>query len=555
MKLENPFKKYGELKKAVKNLTSEVENQQKVTAMMVNFGGRSVLYDGEKTPNELGSAYNFELDYYTIRMRAWEAYIKSTVIQTAIKNYCLWIVGSGLKFQAEPSTSYLEQRGISLGNSRDFSGIIEAQFRLYCNSKESVFSKQMNLHILASEALKNAILSGDVLVVERYEGYQPTVQIIDGCFIGNPTNFGEIELIRAAGNYLVNGVEISPSGEHLAYWVEQNDYTFTRIAANPSGSKGKRQAWLLYGLRHKITDTRGMSLLTAVMERNAKLDRYLEASVGAAEENSKIPFTFEHDVNGMGDNPAFKQLAQTMGVSKTVNNETDTLNGYATHIAQTTGKQVYNLAPGSTLKTNTSHSDPNFSSFYTPNAELIFSTIGIPPEVAMGKYGGSYSGSRAANKSWEYKMKVERVNTLTEYFYKPIYEFWFLINFYKGNIQAPGYREAIMNNDWLILQAYNNCRFIGSGVPHIDPVVEVTAERLKLGSMYDSIPLESGEQAAENSDNLDFNEIQKLAEQEVSNNYFVLKQKSDELALAQPTQMQAIISKTIENSLNRKDLE
>lgn len=555
MKIENPFKKYGELKEAVKNLTSEVEYQRNITALMVNFGGRSVLYDGEKTPNELGSAYNFELDYYTIRMRAWEAYIKSTVIQTAIKNYCLWIVGSGLKFQSEPSTSYLEQRGISLGNSRDFSGNVEAQFRLYCNSKESVYSKQMNLHILASEALKNAILSGDVLVVERYEGYQPTVQIIDGCFIGNPTNYGEIEVIKAAGNYLVNGVEISPSGEHLAYWVEQNDYTFIRIAANPSGLKGKRQAWLLYGLRHKITDTRGMSLLTAVMERDAKLDRYLEASVGAAEENSKIPFTFEHDVNGMGDNPAFKQLAQTMGVSKTINNETDTLNGYATHIAQTTGKQVYNLAPGSTLKTNTSHSDPNFSSFYTPNAELIFSTIGIPPEVAMGKYGGSYSGSRAANKSWEYKMKVERVNTLTEYFYKPIYEFWFLINFYKGNIQAPGYREAIMNNDWLIIQAYNNCRFIGSGVPHIDPVVEVTAERLKLGSMYDSIPLESGEQAAENSDNLDFNEIQKLAEQEVSNNYFVLKQKSDELALAQPTQMQAVISKTIENSLNRKDLE
>jgi hypothetical protein len=555
MKMQNPFKKYGELKEAVKNLTVEVETQKKATALMVNFGGRSVLYDGEKTPNELGNAYNFELDYYTIRMRAWEGYIKSTVIQTAIKNYCLWIVGGGLKFQAEPATNYLAQRGINIGDSREFSGNIEAQFRLYCNSKESVFSKQMNLHILASEALKNAILSGDVLVIERYDGYQPTVQIVDGCFIGNPTNFGEIEAIKAAGNYVVNGVEILPSGEHLAYWVQQDDLTFKRISANPSGSKGKRQAWLLYGLRHKITDTRGMSLLTAVMERDAKLDRYLEASVGAAEENSKIPYTFESDVNGIGDNPAFKQLAQTMGVTKTVNNETNTLNGYATHITQTTGKQVYVLSPGQKLSTNTSHSDPNFNSFYTPNAELIFSTIGIPPEVAMGKYGGSYSGSRAANKSWEFKMKVERVNTLTEYFYKPIYEFWFLINFYKGNIQASGYRDAIMNNDWLILQAYNNCRFIGSGVPHIDPVVEVTAERLKLGSMYDSIPLESGEQASENSDNLDFIEVQKLAEQEIANNYFVLKQKTDELALAQPTKMQATISKIVESSIKLKEEE
>lgn len=555
MKLQNPFKIYSDLKNEVKTLSVEVKNQRNATALMVNFGGRSVLYDGEKTPNELGSAYNFELDYYTIRMRAWEAFIKSTVIQTAIKNYCLWIVGSGLKFQAEPSVNYLIQRGINIGDSRTFSGNIEAQFRLYCNSKESTYTKEMNLHILASEALKNAILSGDVLVIERYEGYQPTIQIVDGCFIGNPTNFGEIETIRAAGNYLINGVEVSPSGEHLAYWVQQNDLTFTRVAANPSGTKGKRQAWLLYGLRHKITDTRGMSLLTAVMERDAKLDRYLEASVGAAEENSKIPFTFEHDVNGLGDNPAFKQLAQTMGVTKTVNNETNTLDGYATHIAQTTGKTVYNLTPGATLKTNVNHSDPNFSSFYSPNAELIFATIGIPPEVALGKYGGSYSGSRAANKSWEFKMKVERVNTLTEYFYKPIYEFWFLINFYKGNIQAPGYREAIMNNDWLILQAYNNCRFIGSGVPHIDPVIEVTAERLKLGSMYDSIPLESGEQASENSDNLDFSEVQKLAEEEISNNYFVKKQQENEMALAQPapTQMQALKNQVVLNSIVKKD--
>lgn len=550
LRMENPFRKYGELKQTVRNLTQEVEEQRMATALMVNFGGRSVLYDGEKTPNELGTAYNFELDYLTLRMRAWEAFIKSTVIQTAIKNYCLWIVGSGLKFQAEPAKEYLLLRGINIGDGRDFANTIEAQFRLFCNSKESVYSKQMNLHALAGEALKNAILSGDVLIIERYSGYQPTVQIIDGCYVHNPTNFGDIEAVNAAGNNLINGVEVSTTGEHIAYWVEQDDGECVRILANPSGLKGKRQAWLLYGLRHKINDTRGMSLLTAVMERDAKLDRYLEASVGAAEENSKIPFTFEHNVNGMGDNPAFKHLAQTMGVAKTVNNETNTLDGYATHIAQTTGKQVYNMPPGAQLKTNTSHSDPNFNNFYTPNAELIYATIGIPPEVAMGKYNGSYSGSRAANKSWEFKMKVERVNTLTEFFYKPIYEFWFLINFYKGNITAPGYREAIMNNDWLIVQAYNGCRFIGSGVPHIDPVVEVTAERLKLGSMYDSVPLESGEQAAENSDNLDFNEIQRLAEQEISNSYFVKKNQEHELAQKQPNQIQSLAQQVISSRIN-----
>lgn len=535
-------KKITELTTKVETLVSEVEKQKEVNAMIVNFGGRSILFDGEKTPNELGTPYNFELDYQAMRMRAWEGYIKSTVIQTAIKNYCMWIVGAGLKFQAEPNAEYLKQRKIEIENT-NFTDIVEAQFRLYCNDKQSTYSKQMNLHALANEALKNAIMAGDVLVIQRYEGYQPTVQIIDGCFICDPTDYSAFNIAKEKGNTIYNGVEVSETGEHIAFYVLQTDGSSVRILANPSGEKGKKQAWLLYGLRHKITDTRGMSLLTAVLERDAKLDRFLEASVGAAEENSKIPFTFEHNQYSTGENPAITQMAQSLGVQKTVKNETETLDRYASKIAQTTGKTGYNLPVGSTFKPNTTHSDPNFAEFYTPNAQLIFSTIGIPPEVALGKYDGSYSGSRAANKGWEYKIKVERTITLTEFFYKPIYEFWFLINVYKCNIDAPGYRDAINSNDWLLMSAYTNCRFIGQSVPHIDPVKEATAERIKLGRAYDVIPLQTGEQACENSNSGDFSEVQRISKKEITNTSF----KQIE------TTTSALTKKNIENSILKEE--
>ena len=512
-------KKITELTSKFETLVSEFENQKQVNAMVVNFGGRSMLFDGEKTPNELGTPYNFELDYQSIRMRAWEGYIKSTVIQTAIKNYCMWIIGAGLKFQAEPNTYFLKLKKINIENT-DFTDVVEAQFRLFANDKQSTYSKQMNLHALGNEALKNAIMSGDVLIIQRYDGYQPTVQIIDGCFVCDPINSAEFALAKARGNTIYNGVEVSPTGEHVAFFVTQNDGSSVRIESMPSGVIGKKQAWLLYGLRHKITDTRGMSLLTAVLERDAKLDRFLEASVGAAEENSKIPFTFEHNQYSTGENPAMNQMAQSLGLKKEVKSETATLDGYASKIAQTTSKQVYNLPVGAQLKTNTDHSDPNFANFYTPNAHLIFSTIGIPPEVALGKYDGSYSGSRAANKGWEYKMKVERTITVTEFFYKPIYDFWFLINMYNGNITAPGYREANLSQDWLVMSAYTNCRFIGQSVPHIDPVKEATAERIKLGTAYDNIPLQTGEQACENSNSGDFVEVQRIAQKETENTSF-----------------------------------
>ena len=114
-------------------------------------------------------------------------------------------------------------------------------------------------------------------------------------------------------------------------------------------------------------------------------------------------------------------------------------------------------------------------------------------------------------------MKVERVNTLTQYFYQPIYEFWFIINMYKGNIQADGYREANISGDWMVMEAYTSARYIGQSMPHIDPVKEATAERIKLGSAYDSVPLETGEQACENGNAGDFAEVQRICAKELSN--------------------------------------
>jgi len=498
-----------------KVLQENLNEVSKVNAMMINYaGGRTLYFDGEKTPNELGTPYDFALNYQSLRMRAWESYIKSSLVQTAIKQYCLWIVGSGLKFQSEPNTEILKSFGINLEDS--WSTKIEASFRLYASDKRSSYSKEMNIHQLASEALKNAILAGDVLVILRYEGYQPTVDIIDGLFVQTPYDY-----LETSGVKIVDGVELSKTGAHIAYHVFQNDGTFKRILANPSGQTGARQAWLMYGLRHKISDTRGMSLLTAIMERDAKLDRFVEASVGSAEENSKVPYTIVHNQYSDGENPLLNQMTEGIGVPAQNRNETQTsANAIATKIAVTTQKQTYNMPIGAEFKSNITHTDPNFENFYTPNAELIFATIGIPSEVALSKYGGSYSGSRAAIKGWEYKIKVEREITLTQNFYKPTFEFFFLINMYKGNIQADGYRDALREQNWMLTSAYTSCRFIGQSVPHIDPVKEANAERILLGKSYDMIPLKTGEQSCENQNSGDFNEIQKVAKKEVESSSF-----------------------------------
>ena len=69
----------------------------------------------------------------------------------------------------------------------------------------------------------------------------------------------------------------------------------------------------------------------------------------------------------------------------------------------------------------------------------------------------------------------------------------------------------------MITDAYTNCRFIGRNRPFIDPVKEVQALRLQLGSDYDNIPLTTIQQAVEKLGNGDFETIMETIEKETDN--------------------------------------
>jgi len=476
-------------------------------------GQNMVPFDGEKTPYELGTPKNYYLDYYNIRARSWEAFLKSDIIQNAIKKYCLWIVGPGLKLQADPVEKILENNKITI-NNEDFTANAEAYFRLYAKMKESSYSMELNLHDVANEALKNALLSGDVLCVQRVSDGRVNIETIDGYYVQDPIGNDYYKAAENRGNKIVEGVEINKKGSHVAYYIIQENFKYERILAK--GKKtGRRVAWLFYGLKYKTNSVRGMSLLTAILETASKMDRYKDAALGSAEENAKIPYHITHNQFSDGENPMLNQLAQSMGKGKGVAPETDSFascEAIATKVAQTTNKQTYNMPIGSDLKRNNFESDINFKDFFSVNSDIVYATLGIPPEVAVDKFGGAYSGSRAALKSWEYKMMTDRINLLEEQFYKPFYSFWLDVQILNNTIRAEGYLQAYMSNNTIVLAAYRYCRFIGATVPHIDPLKEINAERGKLGGQLKNIPLTTAEQACEALNTGDYLTVLKKAE-------------------------------------------
>lgn len=465
-----------------------------------NYDDYGYPFDGEVTPYELPPANEYSPDYESLRMRAWEHYLKTDVIQNAINKYVLWIVGKGLKLQCTPDVK---------GDNHAFIDEVETLFRAYVDIPESTHNNMQSLQCYSSEIVKTAILSGDCLCINRYDGELVTLESIDGKYLKTPPEYN-------GTNRIEDGVEIDEKGKHVAYHIEQENYTFKRIPAYGENS-GKLQAWLMYGLKYKLNGIRGMSLLTAILETVSKLSRYRSATVGNAEENAKIPYTFEHDNYSTGENPQITNIQQAYGKGKGQAPETIDINGVGQKIAQTAQKQVYNLPNGAKLKTNVSTSDINFEGFFGPNLDIVYYTIGIPSEVAQDKFGGSYSGSRAVLKGWEYAMEVIRKKKVTNQLLRPFYNYWLDIMIQTNQISNTQYLTALINNNTMELALLRKARFIGAKMPHIDPKVEVQAMRLALGSQFDSVPLISGDEAAENLNYLDFQKTQLITKKELAN--------------------------------------
>ncbi len=470
-------------------------------------------YDGEKNLGAIGPVVDYYLDYESLRSRSWKAYLDSEVAQTILGKFSLWNIGSGLKLQSEPAKRVLKSEKINI-DIQEFNEDVEARFSLFCDSTDSDHSGMRNIHQLARKAHLHSLIGGDLLVILRYENDNVTVQLIDGSNVCSP--FASVAYISETngniGNTIQHGIETDKNGKHIAYYVRTGVLTSERVLARSTES-GLSMAFLICGLEYRLDNLRGIPLLAAVMQTIAQMDRYKEATIGAAEESAKIVYTVEHEKGTGEENILAAELRRARGVAEEDIPEDSEGEKIANKVAATTHKQTYNMPEGAQLKAFNSQKELYFKDFYSVNINLVCSTVGIPPDVAMSMFNGSYSSSRAAIKDWEHTLNVGR-KEFSFQFYVKLYAFWLDIEILKNNIQAPGYLTARLSGKKIILDAYRNARFVGASVPHIDPLKEVQASRLKLGDTSNSIPLSTVERETEvlNSGSSDEN-IEQYAEE------------------------------------------
>lgn len=463
-----------------------------------------VRYDGEKNLGEVGPVVEYDLDMEALRARSYKSFLDSEVTQTVLKSFARWIVGKGLKLQAEPVMEVLNDEGIDF-NKAAFNKSVKSRFALFSKSKSAHIGGQFSLNRLAYDAFINSKIGGDVLVILRVKNRRVKVELVDGSHVCTPwSSLGSYDKVR-------NGVEYNKDGTVKGYWIKKfENGTHTGFQFIQAEVAGRKMAYLVSGLRYRLDDNRAVPLIVAVIETIAKMERYKEATVGSAEEIAKIAYQVVHQNYSTGENPMAGALAKAFDADANQNGDGISVDEagrqLADQVMSTTNKQAYNNPIGAKIEAMTAgNKELYFKDFYTVNIMLVCATLGIPMEIALQKYDSNFSASRAALKDWESNMAVER-SWFSEDFYGPIYALWLDIQVIEGKVKAPGYIKALNEADLDVLEAYRNSRFIGIGVPHIDPKKEVDAVRAKLGELGAHLPLTSLESAVEELNEGDSNE-------------------------------------------------
>jgi lambda family phage portal protein len=456
-------------------------------------------WDGEKTPGELGVVVQNLPDYKRLRLRAYDAEMRIDIINILTSRYANWVVGSGLKLQSEPIKNVLESENVKM----DFAGFpkkVESRFQIFSESKNASSSGELTLHDLAMSAFTTSFVGGDALVICRIQNKRLNVQIVDGQHIDTPGTEQQDLLDKAKdlGHTIQNGIELNKKGKAVAFYVkiQSDDFECKYDRVNAYGEKtGRNLAWMVYGSKHRIDHTRGITRLSHVLEKVNKLDRYNEATVSKAEQGANIVFSIEHDNNSMGEDIMKENFKKKLKITGEAEDPYALSDGLANTITQTTSNQTFNMPIGAKLKPYQSEVGSEYEQFQDAVFSSISASMNMPAEFALFKFNSNYSASRAAINGWGYIVDIER-KKFSKDFYKRIYKLWLELEILSGKIQAPGFIEALKSDDYMVVDAYSNARFVGKNMPHIDPLKEVKAVRSMLGD--ETTPLISREQATEN---------------------------------------------------------
>lgn len=399
------------------------------------------------------------------------------------------IIGSVLRLSATPDAKML---GWTPEQSREWSNLVEAEFRSFADTTECDASNSLTLLGMSLQVLGGVITNGDALALPIWlprvgSKWNTRLMLVEADRLSTPAGMEHIQNMRA-------GVELDDYGAPVAYHIrrahpgDRYGFGLTGMMAAPDGLDawervpaftpwGRRRVLHLHD-KERTGQSRGKPLVTAVMREFHMAGKYQNTELQASVANSLIAAFLESNLDNESAAALFGQAPRDEWAKSVTQ---------ARNIRMPQGASIINLPAGAKLSSFTP-GRPNaaFEAFMHSVLRHIAAGMNLPYELLLKDFSQSnYSSARAALlEAWRYFHGRRR--WLTDYWLRPIYELWLEEAINAGRIKAPGFYEN--------RYAYTRCRFIFAGRGWVDPTKEAQAAQLRMQIGVSTLEAECAEQ-------------------------------------------------------------
>lgn len=392
-----------------------------------------------------------------IRSRSRDLIRNNPTSKGVIDTIVSGVLGSGLRL-----IPAVDGKSLNIGDeeTENLNRTIENEFNLWADDLCCDTERTLDFYGLQQMFLNQQLANGDVFAIltARNIGapYKFAINIIEADQCRTPFKNSFDKSCRG-------GVKKDEYGAPVSYFFHESGFNVKEIAAY--NNEGRRQV-IHYFDKTRPGQSRGVPLLTPVMEQIKQLERYSGAELMAAVIAGMFTvFIQDGDFDNRGNGMAAPSLRKSDGAKL---NETD--------IALAPGA-IVQLGEGKKIETvNPTRPNAQFQPFFEAIIKQISMGIGIPFEVLIKHFASSYSASQGALlEAWKYFRN--RREKFARYFCAAVYERFFYEAVITGRIKAP-----LFETDPLVRKAYLSSEWIGPAKGMIDELKEIKAAAAKISA-------------------------------------------------------------------------
>ncbi len=414
-------------------------------------------------------------DLPTLRARSRDLVRNSPIGTGAIETLVTHAVGTGLSMQSRIDAKRL---GLGAEQAVEWQANTDREFRLWAESFFCDATEQQNFYGLQGLVYRSFLESGDVfplLADVPRDGwpFRLSVQVIEADRVSNPDGKGDTDRITAGIERNERGAPVRAhiADRHPGKYVVTKAVNWQAVDFMNTAT-GRRN--LLHVMRKlRPGQSRGVPILSPIIDSVKQITRYSTAEVDAAVNSAAFSLFVKMDPDAFGD--LFTDTADQ--------------NAYIDSAKQWDGSvqsgKAVNLLPGEEIQSAAmARPNPNFDPFIQAFMTQIGMALNIPKEVLAKHFNASYSASRAALLDFWRTVRVAR-EFLATYFCEPVYQEWLADAVALGRISAPGFF-----NDPAIRAAWSGAHWAGDGPGAIDPEKEANAAEKRTDIGLTTLPEE-----------------------------------------------------------------